>query len=643
MAVQFVARKCACGGRLEFNPEKKVWICAYCGTIVEREATFGRVQVDGLEGIGDVVRQTLMDVANNRLDHAAKSLADCERKEHQHIGTLLANLSYYLAKRLNAKSTEEAKSYLDRVRVCTERLNRDFPVIAEDEINLYETFGGDSADIYAFLYVVFDILNDRGRLEYISAKLKPQDVFSPYANRYLLRTSQRRGEYHLTEMVARNVNHIDRSDALREILRGYPDAAEKAELIQGLCDEPTARALPREFLSQYLRESLDAPRTKLQLLQNLSATGVKCDFGLTAAELIGNLDGYEKAKDFFEILEDKKEYLKPDVACAIALLKNSTLTVDEKIQMLEKFFPLLTDARAMDELCHYYLTETADESVGRRKLIDFLLNGKGQTSFLSVGTLRDYLLRTAVDGEIKPEIAEKLFAMGIRPTLLGDILSEYLLQSDDPETIRDAIIELLLKKGLRADSDELIQYLTESCDSPGVRVKNARRLIAGGTPLKVDALEQYLRSLTAPDLFSGELFDFFTEGRFTVSFEVFCKFLLFCRDTEKAKHCKKLIENFPGDLGTLQTKVKISGEAVSCNLPQAYFLTTLDDVGTARAVAEVFESAKIKWTRDIVVNGKMTKLKKYCLEHRSQLPEAASAICMETRAFSFLRGRKNSE
>lgn len=51
MAVNFIARKCACGGKLEFDPQKKIWICKYCGTVVEREATFDKVQVDGIEGI----------------------------------------------------------------------------------------------------------------------------------------------------------------------------------------------------------------------------------------------------------------------------------------------------------------------------------------------------------------------------------------------------------------------------------------------------------------------------------------------------------------------------------------------------------------------------------------------------------------
>ena len=97
MGINFVSNKCACGGKLEYNAQKKVWICKYCGTTIEREATFEGVHVDGIEGINDVVRQTLSDVAAGKLDSAKRNLDDCERKNHRHVGTLIANMSYYLA------------------------------------------------------------------------------------------------------------------------------------------------------------------------------------------------------------------------------------------------------------------------------------------------------------------------------------------------------------------------------------------------------------------------------------------------------------------------------------------------------------------------------------------------------------------
>ena len=171
MAVSFIARKCACGGKLEFDPQKKIWICKYCGTVVEREATFDKVHVDGIEGISDVVRQTLMDIANNKMDSASRNLEDCERKNHMHVGTLLANISYNLSMISYAKSQDEARGYLDKVKVYAKRFQTEFPAIAEDEINLYEAFGDGTADIYANLLVVFDTLNDSNRIEYILSKL----------------------------------------------------------------------------------------------------------------------------------------------------------------------------------------------------------------------------------------------------------------------------------------------------------------------------------------------------------------------------------------------------------------------------------------------------------------------------------------
>ena len=223
MAVNFIARKCACGGKLEFDPAKKIWICKYCGTVVEREATFDKVQVDGIEGINDVVRQTLMDVANNKMESAGRNLEDCERKNHKHVGTLIANISYNLAMISMARSQEEARGYLDKVKLYAKRLNEEYPFIAEDEINMYEAFGEGVADIYANLLVVFDTLNDGGRVEYISSRLKPAEIFSEHANGSLLKISLKRENYDVAEAVLRNTNHIDRKSGLQELMLHYPD------------------------------------------------------------------------------------------------------------------------------------------------------------------------------------------------------------------------------------------------------------------------------------------------------------------------------------------------------------------------------------------------------------------------------------
>ena len=246
MAVNFIARKCACGGKLEFDPAKKIWICKYCGTVVEREATFDKVQVDGIEGINDVVRQTLMDVANNKMESAGRNLEDCERKNHKHVGTLIANISYNLAMISMARSQEEARGYLDKVKLYAKRLNEEYPSIAEDEINMYEAFGEGVADIYANLLVVFDTLNDGGRVEYISSRLKPAEIFSEHANGTLLKISLKRENYDVAETVLRNTNHIDRKSGLQELMLHYPDNGRKQELLGLMVKEPH---IPPEALS----------------------------------------------------------------------------------------------------------------------------------------------------------------------------------------------------------------------------------------------------------------------------------------------------------------------------------------------------------------------------------------------------------
>ena len=66
-----------------------------------------------------MVRQTLMDIANKRMESAKRNLEDCERKDHNHIGTLLANLSFQIMSISTAKSQEEARGALDKVKAVS--------------------------------------------------------------------------------------------------------------------------------------------------------------------------------------------------------------------------------------------------------------------------------------------------------------------------------------------------------------------------------------------------------------------------------------------------------------------------------------------------------------------------------------------
>lgn len=665
MAVNFVARKCACGGKLEFDPAKKIWICKYCGTVVEREATFDRIQVDGIEGISDVVRQTLMDVANNKMDSASENLEDCERKNHKHIGTLIANISYHLGMISEAASPEAARGYLDKVKVYAKRLNDEFPSIAEDEINLYEAFGDTAADIYANLLVVFDTLNDSGRVKYMASKLKPDRIFSVHANRNLLKIALKRENYVLAEAILKNVNHIDKKHSLQEMMLQYPETSKKTELLELLLDAQTATALPQRFYEQYFAESTDSIETKTLIIKKLTAAGVAYHAETIAKALYRQMNDYGSAKNAFlslyeikvsdqeteallaffllenksfevltaylDVLLEKSVFLKLSSKAVISFMERAQFGADEKIHVLKRMFRFEMDTKARDAVYNYYLNSSHDNMDARRKTLAFLLT---ENCPISGTTVNNYIVHTRTDGADKLSVVEMIFATGINKTYLGEQLTEYLIHSQDEEVIKDKISDCLLRKGFDVDSNDLTRYITLSKDTVGFKVEIVKKLIEGGTQVRADTLDNYILSLKDPADFSEEIFNLLSGYSFTIGFISYSKYLLSCKDIDKVRHHAKLAEVFAGNLNTLQTTVVHNGNNVACNLLQAYVLVSSDHCDAARAIVKDFISAKVKLNTEIAVNGAFVKFKRYVGDTKASLSPLTLQLCEENKMFS---------
>lgn len=664
MAVNFVARKCACGGKLEFDPAKKIWICKYCGTVVEREATFDKVHVDGIEGIHDVVRQTLMDVANRKMDSAQRNLEDCEKKDHRHIGTLLAHISYELANISSAVSQDEARASMDKVKIFAKRLYEEFPVIAEDEINLYEDFGENAADIYANLLVVFDTLGDTGRLEYLSSRLKVEEVFSPYANKVLLKMALKQGRLDMIDAMVANISHLDRKSALPEMLDHYPDNDRKAALIKALFDSDTAQALSEKYFESYFTNSHDGVETKCMVLSLLNMTDIHCSADAVIKAMGAALDCYEKAKmafqviysikisdqeteallayclminrsydiqaAFFDVLIEKEVFVSFSGRSMISFLDSAESGAGEKAEILKKMLHFRIDPKALDAVCNYYLNNNKDDQETRDRILDILL---AEDVPISDRTIRNYVVNTQTDGDNKKTVIEKIFATGIDKVYVGDILSEYLLHTCDENDRKESIFEYLLGLGFKADAGDLARYAVSEDDTQQ-KLGRIRRLIENGTPVKADTVEQYILSLKNPQDFSAELFDLLTQGSYCVGFQTYAKFVLFCRDADKVIHNGKLLHALHCDLNGQRTSVLHCGRNLLCNIAQAYVLCTNESYDMACAVLQQIFAEKVKLNADIAVNGSAMKFKKYASAHKNELSPLSLRLCEENRMFS---------
>ena len=665
MAINFVARKCACGGKLEFDPSKKIWICKYCGTIVEREATFDKIQVDGIEGINDVVRQTLMDIANKRMESAKRNLEECERKDHNHIGTLLANLSFQIMSISTAKSQEEARGALDKVKVYAKRLSTEFPTVAESEINLYESFGQGASDIYANLLAIFDTLNDTGRIEYVASKLDAGEVFSEYANKSLLKIAIKHGKDEVVETIINNKNHIDKKAALEEILNSYPDCEAKAGLVKKLFDERIADELSKSFFENYFINSKDSIGTKNELLELLTGTELHCNAEIIVKALFPQMDTYDAAKKtflaiykgdvndleteaivifvlivnknydvlmaFLNVVIEQQIFVTLSSRTVISFLDSSSFAAIQKKDIINRMFHLEIDGRARDAIYNYYLNQNSDSIAERDVLIGELLSGE---CTISTNTVRNYVINTTIDKEKKRGVLEQIFATGFNKTFVGDLLSEYLLKGKDDKLVRDEVTDYLISLGFKVDANTLTEFIVSGKDEVSVTIERVKKLLQNGSQIKLDCLERYLLSLNNPDDFSEEMFNLLTESNFSVGISAFSKYLLSCKDIDKERHSNLIISCLGGNLAEANVTVIHLGNTVVCNLFQAFVLCGNEKQDVAVSVTNDFKERKIKLNTEIFVNDKAIKFKKYVAEHKSELSPESLQLCEENKMFS---------
>ncbi|MCR4791784.1 MAG: hypothetical protein K5871_03475 [Lachnospiraceae bacterium] len=665
MAVSFVAQKCACGGKLEFNPAKKVWICKYCGTVVEREATFDKVHVDGIEGVDDVVRQTLMDIANQKMESAAKNLDDCERKGHKAVGTLLAHISYNLANISTARSQDEARASIDKVKIYGNRLKTEFPDISAEEINLYESFGEDAADIFANLLVMYDTLGDSGRVEYVASKLKPESVFSPHANKTLLKVSIRRGDYDVVDKIVKNIGHVDRKSALQEILDDYPGNDKKIELIGKVFDNSAANALTKRYFEGYFAESKDPVTVRAFVTDKLNTTDIHVNAETVVKNAQNLFTGYDDAKmlfdsvygvkisdqeteallvfclmvnklfdvqkAFFDTLTEKNVFVALSARAVISFLDSAQFSGKERAEILGKMLGFNLDPKGLDAIYNYYLNNNTDDAESRALILDVILQPGIP---ITPGTVKEYVLKTQTDGDGKLGVIEKIFATGINKTYLGDLLSDYALHSADPANVKSEVFNYLSNQGFRADSGTLTQYVTDSNDDKQTKIAKVKNLIRNGTPVKADTLNAYIMSLQTSDELSEEMINILTAQSYTLGIQAYGKYLLFCKDIDKVHHNDVIMRGVSGDLSTQTVSISHNGNTVTCNVFQAYLLNAFDSYDVASSIAAQFNAAKVKVATDIIVNGAGQKFKKYAADNKASLTPLSLQLCEENRVFS---------
>lgn len=663
MAVSFVARKCTqCAGKLQYIKEKKIWKCLYCGAEIEKQE-----QYDGLFTIKNVVRQSLLDTAYRRLDSAFKNLIECEKIDSRYVGTVIAKLAYDVTRVITpgACDQKDVKSIFAQLRKTYEQLKSTGATISDDEEALYEFL--EEPDIFATLILVYDSLNDIARRDFVAQMLDAKEVYSKYANNNLLSFAIKNEKIDLADQVISNSDNIDVRAALSEVLARYPDSDAKGERIATLLETGGLKYEDRKIIESYLSDTQDSVETKSKtsiaaLNQGLSINlDLLLDRVLRIADpetVTATLSAFCKSKigdeDVFKILSFAYECGDTQIACnamdclknsgqyvlvpaklIISMLANSEISASDKVTLLKKTFEFKVDHKSFEAVLTNYLCVNQDKADNRKVILQDLLE---RASNIPTATVENYVLKCSTDGDNKPSVVSAMFDKGLNISFFNDLLSKYMNSNVDSKDIKAAIVEILSQKGLKIDPVSFIEYICSSADELQTKMRFIKKMIANGSQLRSDAANAYLER-TAADNFSSELFSMiFTPGS-SFSNKAIENYLLRFkeRDAIKADNVKTIVDRAMGDVINYKIQITHLGNSITCNLVQAYTLSTNDSQATALKIAEYLVSSKrMKLNEEINVSGSSVKWKKYIVTNKANLSETADAICEKYKVYSKL-------
>jgi hypothetical protein len=490
-------------------------------------------------------------------------------------------------------------------------------------------------------------------------------VFSPYANKMLLKVAIRSNKFEIVDSIISNIGHIDRKTSLQEIMEHYPANEKKCNLIHRLFNSETADSLTKRFFENYFTVIKDNIDIKAEVVQLLNTTNIHINAETIVKHSQEQLDSYDNAKKLFNAIYDKKisdqetdalmafcliDNKKYDIQNAfidsliennvfvvlnakiiILFLDNSSFSGKEREKILQKMLRFNIENKSLDAIYNYYLNTNADEPEIREKIIDILLQ-KG--SPISIATIKQYVLQTKVDGIKKIDIIEKIFNTGLNKAYIGDLLSEYMLHTNDDESIKKLVVDYLIKQGFKANSNVLSEYVSKSNDDIKIKIEKTKQLIQNGTPIKADCINEYIMSIKQPEEFSKEMFNMLLTTNYSLKPEVYLKYLLSCKDSDKVRHNEKLLQALSIDPNERNLFIHHNANSIKCNIFQAYVLNSVDRTDIAEAIVEKFSLLRVKLNSEIIVNNTPIKFKKYVNNNKESLSSLSLKICKEKKMFS---------
>lgn len=662
MGVSYVTRKCnQCAGRLEYLKDKKIWKCLYCGAEIERQE-----QYDGLFTIKNVVRQSLLDVSYRRLDSALKNIIEAEKIDSHYIGTIIAKIVYEMICAITPGACRESdvRNLLMQLKKNYEALQNISKTITDEEEALYEYL--EESDIYATLVLVYDSLSDVVRRDFVFQLVDTKQIYSKDANGNLFTYVLKNENFELVKGLLSNPDNIDVGMAFSEILKRYPDNANKVEIIKNLIKTKQLNYDDKAVLEKYLSSSEDSSDIKAGIIIVALENGMDVSLDFTVKNIFPKIEE-DKIKDVFltycsKKLSDADIMLAFDYACEckntnmalcifdclkkgnqfvvvpsktlIAFL-SSERSAEDKIKLIEKILEFKIEGKGIEAAVTDYLCYNEDPVNIRQNVITYLFE---KVSVIPTNTVQNYILRCEKDGEKKPEIVKAIFKNGINTSFFNDLLSKYINSSIDSEKVKAEITNILTEGGLKIDPDYFEEYICSQDKNPEDKIYFVKKMILNGSRVKSKTANNYLVKNNLNN-FSSELFSLIFTPASSFDSKATERYLLLCKDRDaiKAQNFVTIAERCLNGVDSIVCQIEHGGNIISCNLLQAYILLSNDSQGVTSEIVKWFVNKKrMKINAEIECFGRKMKFRKYVVENKTKLSKVSDSVCEQFKVYSML-------
>lgn len=652
MGSTFKGLRCSdCMGNLEFNKISKIWVCPYCGKEFERDLRTD----DNVSDITDVVRATLSDISKFDLDSAKRNLSECEKMNANHIGTLIANISFHLFNASSSKSKEDAEKFLAKTKYYINVLNKDFSQIYEDEKCLYDYF--NNPDIYAILYITYDSIGSSERAEIVYNYFDVETIVDAKIINSLITVSIKRQRDIDIEKLIKKTNLIDKRFVLNEILKKLPDSEVKRNFVTKLLLAKAFEDKEIGLVNNYIKTTNDSTETKFIVLSTIYQSGILVNLTEILNEIFSKCNSYEEAIKIFESLASIKlkkddvqivldyclsekcqssnvalkglEYLKSsgglfevDDKDIIQFLENKKIDEEIKVDVFGYIFSLFrVSNKSCDLISEYVLLQCKMKPENRYKMLEILFS---KIKSLTIKVLETYVINCSLDGEYKIEILKKIFSLGMNTLYFNTLLDKYLINSKDKMECKVQIIEVLINNKLKCTPQNLSKFILSL---KGNMAKSLINLLEKNN-LYPDSntISTYFENITERNDYDHELVDYLMKNKISISSKCLHKYIFEIYDNSQRK--QNIMIQFIRSANSLDFTVRFKhqGNLIEGNLLQAYLLVSEDEIGIKlNIINELSKYLKLK--EDMIVMGRNIKFKKYIIENKEKLSPDTNNLC----------------